>query len=138
MKILVIGDFHGTLPNRFLNLIKKEHVELVISLGDYLPFHYRKIWFKHCYGKDVELWEVIGKKKYKQIIIKDLKYGEVVLKKLNDLGIPIYTVLGNIDYPLVDDVADFPKKKNDSMPGEVKDFSFLGNLQHHQLEGNLY
>lgn len=111
MKILVVGDFHGRFPDKFVNLIKKEKIDLVVSNGDYLPFLYRKLWFEHCYGKDVELWEVIGKKRYKEFVNKDLKIGEQVLKKLNKLDVPVFSVLGNVDYPSHDDVSDNKKRR---------------------------
>lgn len=116
MKLLVIGDFHGKFPKKFETLIKKEKIDLVVSLGDYPPFHYRKLWFKHCYGKDVELWEFIGKAKYKKLLVKDLKMAENALKKLNKLSVPVYTVLGNVDYPDVDDIIDYSKKRIKSQP----------------------
>ena len=120
MKILVIGDFHGEFPKWIPNLVKEENVDLVISLGDYPPFHYRKLWFKHCYNKDIELWEVIGKKKYKELIMKDLKMAENSLRGLNNLSVPVYTVLGNIDWPSTDDISDFEssdnKSKKNNMP----------------------
>ncbi len=109
MKILVVGDFHGTFPKKFYKIIKKENIDLVVSNGDYPPFHYRKLWFKHCYGKDVELEEVIGKKKYDKLIKEDLRRAEIAIKKLNKLPVPIFTVLGNIDYPVADDVTDVEK-----------------------------
>lgn len=107
MKILVTGDFHGTFPAKLEKLIKKEKIDLVVSNGDYLPFAYRNLWFKHCFGKDEGLWEFIGKKQYKQLITNDLAAGENVLQKLNALSIPTVTVLGNVDYPIADDVADY-------------------------------
>jgi len=113
MKILAIGDFHGTFPKKFETLIKKEKIDLVVSNGDYFPFHYRKLWFKHCFDTNVELWEVIGKKKYKQLMEKDLKDGEKALKKLNSLPIPIITVHGNIDYTRMNgdiDIIKYQKK----------------------------
>ena len=111
MKILAIGDFHGDFPKKFRKLIEKEKIDIVLSNGDYLPFHYRDLWFKHCFGTDVELWEVIGKEKYKELILRDFRDGERVLKKLNALKIPVVTVLGNIDYPAADDLADVAKPK---------------------------
>ena len=111
MKILVVGDFHGKFPKKIDKIIRKDKIDLLVSIGDYLPFFYRDLWFKHCYHTDVELWEVIGKKKYRKLIEKDLSYGEDVLKKLNSLGIPVITVLGNVDYPLADDVMDEKKPK---------------------------
>jgi len=115
MKILVVGDFHGEFPSKFNKIINKEKMDLVVSLGDYPPFHYRKLWFKHCYGKDVELWEIIGKSKYKKLVMKDLKMAENALKKLNRVKVPVFTVLGNIDWPSFDDVAD-DKKNAKTMP----------------------
>ncbi|MBD3247333.1 hypothetical protein GF378_01805, partial [Candidatus Pacearchaeota archaeon] len=107
MKILAIGDFHGRFAfQKFQKIIKKENIDLVISTGDYLPFFYRDLWFKHCYSKEVELWEIIGKSKYKKLVFEDIKRGEKVLKKLNNLSVPVITVLGNVDYPSIDDVSD--------------------------------
>ncbi len=120
MKILAIGDFHGTFPNKFYNIIDNEKVDFVISLGDYPPFHYRKLWFKHCYGKEVELWEIIGKKKYKGFVLEDLRRAEISLKKLNAVKVPVFTVLGNIDWPVPDDIIDFPAKINKTQPNYDK------------------
>ncbi|VVB79941.1 Calcineurin-like phosphoesterase [uncultured archaeon] len=103
MRLLVVGDFHGKLPLNLKAIVKKEKIGLIISLGDYFPFSYRKIWFKHCYGKDLELWEVLGKKVVKTYMLKDLKVGENILKKLNDLGVPVLTVVGNTDLSRLND-----------------------------------
>ena len=116
MKILVCGDFHGTFLPKFKKIIAKEGIDALISLGDYPPFHYRKLWFKHCFGKNVELSEIIGKKRYKKLVKEDLRMAEVSLRKLNELSIPVFTVLGNMDYPMADDVADVDKKIEMSMP----------------------
>ena len=116
MRVLAIGDFHGTFSKKFEKLIKDEKIDLVVSVGDYAPFHYRKLWFKHCYGKSVELWQVIGKKKYRALVLEDLRRAENVLKKLNKLPIPVYTVLGNVDWPSTDDSMDLPRKVVKSMP----------------------
>lgn len=111
MKLLVIGDFHGTFPNKFNDIIKKEQIDLVISNGDYFPFHYRKLWFKHCYAKDTQLWEVIGKQRFKELIKKDLQLGERALKKLNELPVPVLTVYGNVDYTRKVDSLDYKTSK---------------------------
>ncbi|MDP3881742.1 MAG: metallophosphoesterase [Nanoarchaeota archaeon] len=135
MKFLVIGDFHGEFPKKFKDLIKKEKIDLVISNGDYLPFAYRKLWFKHCFDKDLGLWEFIGKQKYKQLIKGDLRKGEGVLKKMNKLPVPVVTVLGNVDYPDPDDVADLKqiKKSKDNWDFDEnrKDY-FLGLIKNYR------
>ena len=76
MKILVIGDFHGKFPQKLKNKLKKKRFDLVVGLGDYFPFGSRKLFFKHCYGTDLEVWDVIGKKKYKEIELKDRRQGD--------------------------------------------------------------
>ncbi len=121
MKILIIGDFHGKVPKNLKNVIKKEDIDFVISVGDFFPFSYRKVWFKHCYETEQPLWEFIGKKKYKKLIDKDMKSGESVLKKLNSLGVPVYTTVGNLDYINYIDIYDRPKQKEWDYPH--KDFT---------------
>ena len=106
MRILAIGDFHGKFPSWIKKVVKKEKIDLVVSNGDYLPFAYRKLWFKHCFDAGVDLWEVVGKKKYKELILKDLAAGERALKGLNSLPVPVVTTWGNIDYPQPDDATD--------------------------------
>lgn len=131
MKLLVIGDFHGKFPKKFETLIKKEKIDLVVSLGDYPPFHYRKLWFKHCYGKDVELWEIIGKKKHKKLVMEDMRRAENALKALNKLPVPVYTVLGNVDHP-PDDVTDFWEKKKHKIPKWDWKEPFLSRLKKYK------
>ncbi|MBU2576634.1 MAG: metallophosphoesterase [Nanoarchaeota archaeon] len=107
MKILAIGDFHGKFPAKLRKLAKE--VDLIISVADYCPFNYRKLWFEHCYGRDVELWEVIGKKKVKELVLQDLATGEKILKSLNELGVPVISIVGNLDYGNLNDQYE---KKN--------------------------
>lgn len=106
MKILAIGDFHGKFPKKFEKIIKKEKIDLVVSVGDYSPFSLKKEFFKDIYlNKDKNVWDYIGKKKYKEKIRSDYKKGEEVFKKLSKLSVPVFTVLGNHDYPS-DDMWD--------------------------------
>ena len=104
MKILAIGDFHGKFPVKLRKLVKK--VDLIVSIGDYFSFTNRDLFFKYSYGTDKELWEVVGKKRVKAGILKDIRAGESILKKLNKVGVPVITVIGNIDYTRVHDVYD--------------------------------
>lgn len=111
VKILAIGDFHGKFPSKVKKFINEEKPDLIVSTGDYFPFSYRKIWFKHCYRTDKELWEVIGKKKMKEYINKDLKKGERSIKTLNSLKYPIISVTGNLDYTKHQDAIDYKTQK---------------------------
>ena len=132
MKILAIGDFHGKFQKKWERLIRKEKVDVVASNGDFLPFHYRKLWFKHCFAKDVELWEVTGKKKYKGLILEDLRRGEDVLKKLDKLPVPVVTTLGNIDYSSPDDVKDIKKPSGKKLWGWDRKNFFIERLKKYK------
>jgi len=113
MKILVVGDFHGEFPAFIPKFIKKQEIDLVISTGDYPSFSTKEFFFKYVYGKkDIELWEIIGKNKYKKMTSRDNRKGEKVIKKLNSLSVHVITVLGNHDYSSPDDVKDIKKPKS--------------------------
>jgi Icc-related predicted phosphoesterase len=103
MKILAIGDFHGKFPEKLRKRIKKEKPDLIISVGDYFPWSMKKEFFKYCYKRSCNLWDVLGKKKFKKNTLEDLKKGEkTVIEKLNSLGLVI-TVIGNYDHKTIND-----------------------------------
>lgn len=113
MKILALGDFHGKFPKKINKIIKKEQIDLVVSIGDYLAFTYRKLWFEKCYGKDIELWEIIGKKKFKKLELENLKTGEKPLKELNKLPMQVITITGNVDKSKGEQEFDRKRKKSE-------------------------
>ena len=120
MKILAIGDFHGKFPAKLQKLAKR--IDLVLCTGDYCSFTDRDLFFKYSYHKDTNLWEAIGKKKVKEGILKDLKSGESILKKLNSLKVPVLTVIGNIDYTRTHDTFDLSSGTGRKWKWEAQDF----------------
>ncbi len=106
MKLLVLGDFHGEFPKKFIKIIKKNKIDLIVSTGDYMTFSLRKTFFKHSYNTDLNLWNIVGKKKYKKSVIRDVIAGERVLKIMNKLGVPVITITGNVDKTKWDDAVD--------------------------------
>jgi len=109
MKILAMGDFHGKFPKKLKEKCKE--VDLIVSIGDYLPFSLRKEFFKYSYKKEIEVWEVIGKNKVKRAELRDIKEGDKILKQLNLLNIPVITVSGNADRAKWKDATDYKKSK---------------------------
>ena len=97
MRILAIGDFHGKFPMKLRRVIKREDLDLIISLGDYPPWSFKKTFFRYCYKTNVELWKILGKQKYKKGFLKDWDVGKDILKKLNSSRVPVLTVVGNHD-----------------------------------------
>ncbi len=100
MKILAIGDFHGKIPKNLKQVIKKEKIDVVLSQGDFPPYDkIRKIAFKLMREDSEKKWyEVVGKKKARKWLNKELIKIKEVLKKLNSLKLPIYLVPGNVDF----------------------------------------
>jgi Icc-related predicted phosphoesterase len=99
MKILCLGDLHGTLPP-IKQVLKKEKIELILCPGD-LPYtnewreHIFKNWSKVTNG--ISLEELMGKTKYKKVMLRLLKSQDPILKKLNAFKIPVLLTLGNSD-----------------------------------------
>lgn len=108
MKILAVGDFHGKFPSWIPKVVKKEKIDIVVSNGDYMTFTLRKEFFEHVWhsGSDKELWEYVGKKKFKESEMKDVGAAERVFKKLSKLGIPVFSVVGNNDRTKWEDAID--------------------------------
>jgi len=120
MKILAIGDFHGKFPIKLQKLARQ--VDLVISVGDYKPWRLKKIFFEKSFKTGVELWEVVGKKKYKESHSADLKDSEKILKKLNSLDIPVVTTVGNYDTPELNDTFDRKGRWRNGWKWAAQDF----------------
>ena len=120
MRILVVGDFHGKFPVKLRKLVKG--VDLVVSVGDYCSFTDRDLFFKHSYNSDVDLWEIVGKKKVRAGILKDLKAGENILKYLDGIGVPVVSVIGNLDYTRVNDTFDESRGTKRKWKWEGQDF----------------
>lgn len=139
MRILVLGDFHGKFPNKIKSIVIKEKVDLVVSIGDHFPFSFRKIWFKHSYEKGEPLWKFIGKKKYKQLLLKDIKGGDSLLGKLNDLPVPVFVIVGNVDYSKSYDCFDYKPRgwkwdEQDFFSGIIKKYKNIKRFDYSYLK----
>ena len=102
MKILVIGDLHGGFPKGIKLIVKKEKIDLILSTGDFANFdEYRKLLFKK---KDISkagskiVKSSLSKKEHKQMMEKVIKSMDKPLKGLDECGVPVYTIYGNLDY----------------------------------------
>ena len=111
VKILAIGDFHGKFPKKLQKFMNE--VDLVISVGDYPSWSFRKEFFKYCYGTDRDLSEFIDVEKLEAGLLKDLKSADDVLRILNSSGKPVLTTIGNYDFHNVNDSFDVPILAND-------------------------
>lgn len=109
MKILAIGDFHGKFPAKLKNKLKGEDFDLIISLGDFedssvlreIEF---KNWDKLKSGEDFV--DILGKKKYKQILKRTIDSSDNVFNALKKFSKPVITIYGNSDH-LDKEVRDY-------------------------------
>jgi len=99
MKILAIGDFHGKFPNNLKKRIVQEDVDLILGIGDYPDTNMlRKLEFKYWDSLDtLSLEDIIGNKKYKELMKKQGNSQLNVLKKIKSLGKPVFLIYGNSD-----------------------------------------
>ncbi len=132
MRILAMGDFHGKIPWGLKTFAKKNKVDLILSPGDfYGGYHTKKFqeeWKRYLkkikqnkYGiKNVDGLEgFVSKRKFAQIINFLYESGRNVLNYLNEIGLPVIIVKGNVDnqksgltvtsskYPIEDLVEEF-------------------------------
>jgi len=113
MKIFALSDFHGKFPEKLQKKIRKIGPDLIISPGDFCGNNELiRLFFKHAFAKEIELWEVIGKKKTKELELKSLNAGLRVIKKLNSFNIPVIAVEGNYDPGKYEQIGNFRKHSN--------------------------
>ena len=100
IKILCIGCFHGKIPKRLKQFVKKNKIDLILSHGDYPDFSaFRDLQFKYWneIHEGLSFEDIVGKKKVRQLEIFGIKQGKMVLRTLNSLGVPVITCYGNHD-----------------------------------------
>jgi Icc-related predicted phosphoesterase len=111
MRILAIGDFHGKFPKKLKNKIKSVDFDLIVSPGDFcFDKELKRLFWEHSYGKDKELWEVIGKKKNRRLEKRSFNSGKKILEELNKMG-EVIGVRGNWDPGDWQDIG-FEKEKD--------------------------
>jgi Icc-related predicted phosphoesterase len=103
MKIIAIGDFHEKFPEKLRRKILKERPDLILSTGDYAggkewrPL-LKRVWKERAKGRKIEIEDLIGKKKYKELLERDYKNGKKPIQELNKFKIPVLSVFGNGDW----------------------------------------
>lgn len=100
MKILVLGDFEGTVPKGFQSFVKRIEPDIIVYVGDFPDrSKTRKIeWSLWDKKLDKEAFNREFKKRVSKIIGKEIETGKKVMKEIADTKLPILFVLGNHDY----------------------------------------
>ena len=102
MKLLVIGDFHGEISKKLKKNLEKVEFDFIIGLGDYAGIEDWRPYINYVFKikdrtKIKGPKDFFGKKKFQELMKKDFKAGEQVLKFLDNLGKKGFFVFGNGD-----------------------------------------
>jgi len=102
MKILCISDLHGRFPNRLYSFAKEEKPDLILVAGDITESDtFRKLQFENwdiLHKKKKTIEDLIGKKRYKQLLKSSAESAEKMLSKLNRLDAPVILIEGNAEH----------------------------------------
>lgn len=100
MNFLVVGDLHGEMPEIYF-----KNYNAIIAPGDFCSSNEtRKLMFENLKKRldnpkyDGEWYELVGKRRARELINKSIADGRFILERLNSLGVPVYTVPGNNDW----------------------------------------
>lgn len=100
MRILVIGDLHGRLPE-----LSRTDVDFIISPGDICGDHGIRPLIRASmkeFEEDPESarywYEMVGEEQAKELLAESLERGRAVLEKLAATGLPVYIIPGNWDW----------------------------------------
>ena len=120
MKLLVVGDLHGNKPN-----IHLKDFDAIIAPGDFCSDESRKHIFESLRKQrdnpdfKAEWWDMIGRKKAKQMLEKSLRDGRKILEFLNSFGKPVFLVPGNWDQTGMNEY-EWQRVKQDNWPRLIK------------------
>ncbi|MBS3099150.1 metallophosphoesterase family protein [Candidatus Pacearchaeota archaeon] len=138
MKILALGDFHGTFPEKLKGKIAKEKFDVVIGVGDYTGIsEWRPYIMKQLRlalkGIQLTPKEYFGKERFRDLLKKDYAAGKKVLNEMNKLKKPTFIVFGNGDwykYPF-DKKIESERKSYEQF---VKKLKHLKNINYNKAK----
>lgn len=136
IKILCIGCFHGKIPKKLKQFVRKNKIDLILAHGDFPDFTaFRNLQFKYWNetAVGVTFEEIIGKEKIECIEKSGIAKGKKVLKFLNSFGIPVIITHGNHDitnkYPWKEQ-DPFEEINADSLENSIKNLKNITQLDY--------
>ncbi len=128
MKILCIGDAHGKTFPGLKKIIKKEKIDCVLCTGDIPNTDYLRHYIFKYWDVPLSLSEILGEKKFNQIMLKTLKSKNRVIKELDSMNTPVFLVGGNSDFFKID--LKEPSLKKYAIEEYVKKTNNIKLLKH--------
>jgi len=136
IKILCIGCFHGKIPKKLKQFVRKNKTDLILAHGDFPDFTaFRNLQFKYwnetAMGMTFE--EIVGKEKVEHLEKSGIAQGKKVLKFLNSFNIPVIITHGNHDitnkYPWKEQ-DPFEEINADSLENSIKNLRNITQLDY--------
>jgi Icc-related predicted phosphoesterase len=134
MKILAVGDFHGTVPQNLKRFVRKNKFDIVLCTGDTCSSDRIewKYWDRLRSGEKLE--DILGKDRMKKMIEKEIKKSKTVFNFLEQLNVPIILVYGNGD--ITNSYLRRHKMKPEGIDGIVKSTRNIRLLKCNGIEFN--
>lgn len=131
MKILVIGDCHGEIPE----IPEKEEFDMVLAVGDICggTDEMRSSMFK-ARDEEEEWWELFGEEEARREVDKSIEEGKEILEKLDNLGLPVLIVPGNWDW--TGENSDWKYLEGKGYPQMLEEFGNIHDLNFDSREIN--
>ena len=122
MRVLVIGDCHGEMPE-----IPETEYDAVLAVGDICSGtdEMRNYMFE-AIDNDKNWYELMGEESAKKEVEASIEEGHEILERLNSLGVPVYVVPGNWDWTFEDGGWEFLEGKG--YPEMLSDYSNIQDL----------
>lgn len=111
IKLLVIGDLHGNIPN-----INQNDFDAIIAPGDFCSDNLRRYMFEAVKmnikntKKKIRWEDLTGKELGKKEVEISLQNGRKILEYLNSFNKPVFLVPGNWDWTSCESKWDYLKK----------------------------
>lgn len=97
MRLLAVSDFDNGYPRDLTRRIRREKPDAILACGDFCyGAEIRKVMFAN-YTSDTEWYDAVGRKKAAQLMLESARRGNLVLQRLNSVGVLVFIVYGNHD-----------------------------------------
>jgi Icc-related predicted phosphoesterase len=139
MKILILGDLHGQMPNIYF-----KEFDAIVTTGDfcydknirpYILKSYRQ--FLNNSNTSRNWWQLAGKSKAKKLINEAITKAKSILKKLNSYNVPVYVIPGNWDFATKDYTWSY-LNKNFYKEYIIKDLKNIKDTHNKILSNNYF
>lgn len=137
MKILVVGDCHGKVPDMDIEV---SEADIIIATGDICgdSDEMREAMFESI-DSEKEWYDILGRDKALKRVEESLEKGDEILSYLNDFDKPVFLVPGNWDWIGDENWEPLAENKFQKLIDKYQNIQNINRekirLQHHEFIG---